>query len=100
MVPYNIRIYRKAQQDLEELVVYINQFHTETALSYYDEVTLAVETLKTTPERCPLVRDRALSLKGYRWLSVKNHVIFYTIKGKTVQIRRILYNKRQYKEIL
>ena len=97
---YNIKIYNKAQEDLSELVTYINHFYTETALSYYDDVIKSIESLTNMPERCPLVRDQILRLKGYRLIGVKNYIVFYVIKGKMVQIRRILYNKRQYKDLL
>lgn len=89
-----------AQSDLTELVTYINQFYAETALSYYDEVINAIGTLAQPLERCPWVSDETLRLKGYRWLGVKNYVIFYVIKERTVQIRRIMFNKRQYKDLL
>lgn len=48
------------------------------------------------PKRCPLVRNNALKVKGYRCLVVENDLVFYIIKENIVQIRRIIYNKRNY----
>ena len=42
----------------------------------------------------------ALAAKGYRYLIVENYLVFYVVAGDTVQIRRILYAKRNYRSIL
>ena len=52
------------------------------------------------PERCPKPKDLALAVKGYRYLIVKNYLVFYVIIGDTVQIRRILYARRDYRALL
>lgn len=100
MEHYNIRIFNKAQEDLIEIVNYINQFYTDTALKYYDDIVNTIGTLSYMPERCPFVKDDILRLKEYRWIEVKNYIVFFIIKGETVEIRRILYHKRQYKDLI
>jgi plasmid stabilization system protein ParE len=52
------------------------------------------------PERCPLAKDIQLRLRGYRMLLVKNYIVFYLVSDKTVEIRRILYARRQYEGLL
>ena len=52
------------------------------------------------PERCPRPKDLALAAKGYRYLIVKNYLVFYAVVGDTVQIRRILYARRDYWALL
>ena len=37
---------------------------------------------------------------GYRFLAVKNYLVFYVGIGDTVQIRRILYAKQDYIHLL
>ena len=100
MEQYNIRIYKKAQEDLEEIVKYLNQFYTETAMKYYDLVIVEISKLTMNPKRCALVREEVLRRKGYRYLLVNNYIVFFVIKETTVQVRRILYNKQQYKTFL
>ena len=39
-------------------------------------------------------------IKGYRYLIVGNYLVFYVIVGSVVQIRRILYARRDYKQLL
>ena len=52
------------------------------------------------PERCPRPKDLALAAKGYRYLIVKNYLVFYVVAGDTVQIRRTLYARRGYRALL
>ena len=48
---------------------------------------------------CPQILS-ALAAKGYRHLIVENYLVFYVVARDTVQIRRILYAKRNYRSIL
>ena len=36
----------------------------------------------------------------YRYLVVEKYLVFFVVIGNTVQIRRILYGRRQYGELL
>ncbi|HKL99660.1 MAG TPA: type II toxin-antitoxin system RelE/ParE family toxin [Mobilitalea sp.] len=100
MDQYSIRIYKKAQEDLEEIVLYLNRFYAETALKYYDLIVEKINGLSIAPKRCALVRDDSIRLKNYWYLLVENYIVLFMIKERTVQIRRILYNKREYEDIL
>jgi len=100
MEQYNVKIFPAAQNDLREAVKYINTLSPEAAIRYYDLIMEKAETLTAIPERCPLAKDTQLRLRGYRTLLVKNYVIFYVVNGKTVEIRRILYARRQYEGLL
>ncbi len=97
---YNVIIFPAAQNDLREIVDYLNTLSAEAAIQYYDSIVEKVGTLTTMPEPCPLAKDTQLRLRGYRTLLVKNYIVFYTINGKTVEIRRILYARRQYEGLL
>ena len=86
--------------DLNDIVSYLNTLSPQAAIRYYDLLVEKISSLVEMPERCPFVRNIALKAKGYRYLIVENYLVFFVIKGDTVQIRRILYNKRQYKWLL
>lgn len=83
-----------------DLIDYINTLSKEAALNDYDKLVSEIASLSTMPERCPRSRDLALAAKGYRYLVVGNYLFFYVIVGPAVQIRRILYAKRDYKQLL
>lgn len=97
---YNVRIYPAAEQDLLDIIDYLNTLSPQTALRYYDLLTEQIASLSAMPERCPHPRDLALTAKGYRYLIVKDYLVFYRIIGDTVQIHRILYGRRNYQPLL
>lgn len=100
METYKVKIYPAAKQDLLEIIDYLNTLSKEAALRYYDLLTEEIASLATMPERYPRPKDLALAAKGYRYLAVKNYLVFYVVSGDTVQIRRILYGHRDYLSLL
>lgn len=100
MEQYKVRIYPAAKQDLLDIIDYLNTLSPEAALRYYDLLTEEIASLSRMPERCPRPKDLALAAKGYRYLIVKDYLVFYVIAGSTVQIRRILYGRRDYQALL
>lgn len=100
MEHYNVRIFPTAKQDLLDLIEYLNTLSSETAQKYYDLLIAEIASLSELPERCPHPKDLALKAKGYRYLLVKNYYVFYVVKEDTVQIRRILYARRDYASLL
>ena len=100
MDKYEIRIYSNAKTDLKDIVSYLNTLSPPAALRYYDLIVEKIGSLAEMPERCPFVRDVVLKAKGYRYLNVENYLVFFVIKADVVQIRRILYGKRNYEWLL
>ena len=100
METYKIRIFPTARQDMEDVIAYLNTLSPDVALRYYDLLVDEIASLAKMPERCPRPKDLALAAKGYRYLIVKNYLVFYVVVGDTVQIRRILYARRDYQSLL
>lgn len=100
MGKYKIKIYSNAKMDLKDIVSYLNTLSPQTAIKYYDLLIEEIGSLAEMPERCSFVRDVALKAKRYRYLIVENYSVFFVIKADTVQIRRILYGKRNYEWLL
>ena len=100
MEKYDVKIFPSAQGDLREIAEYLNTLSAETAIRYYDLIIEKVGTLTNMPKRYPLARDTQLRLRGYRTLLIKNYIVFYAVKDRTVEIHRILYARRQYERLL
>lgn len=100
MERYNVKIYPAAKQDLLDIVDYLNTLSPDAALRYYDLLVEQIAGLSYMPERCPHPKDLALAAKGYRYLIVEKYLVFYVVAGDTVQIRRILYGRRDYGSLL
>lgn len=100
METYKVRIFPAAKVDLLEIIDYLNTLSSSAALRYYDLLTEEIASLSHMPERCPRPKDLALAAKGYRYLIVADYLVFYVIVGDAVQIRRILYGRRDYQGLL
>ena len=100
MEAYKIRIFPSAQRDLTEIVEYLNTLSPAAAQKYYDLIVSEIASLSSMPMRYPHPRDLALAAKGYRYMSVRNYLVFYIVSGDTVQIHRILYARRDYTRLL
>ena len=100
METYKVLIFPAAEQDLSDIVDYLNTLSPDVALRYYDLLTEEIASLAQMPNRCPKPRDLALAAKGYRYLSVKDYLVFYVVSGNTVEIRRIVYGRRNYQSFL
>lgn len=100
MAAYKVKIYPAAKQDLRDIVDYLNTLSQTAALRFYDKLVEEIGSLSEMPERYPKPRDLALAAKGYRYLIVGNYLVFYVVAGDTVQIRRILYGRREYLKLL
>lgn len=100
METYKVKIFPTAKRDMEDVISYLNTLSPDAALRYYDLLVEEIASLAKMPERCPRPKDLALAAKGYRYLIVKNYLVFYVVAGDTVQIRRILYARRNYQALL
>ena len=100
MEQYEAKIFPTAQNDLRDIAGYLNTLSSDAALKYYDLIVEQIGTLQMMPMRCALARDTQLRLRGCRLLLVENYIAFFVVNGNTVEIRRILYSKRQYQDLL
>ncbi len=97
MAKYKVIIFPAAKQDLTDIIEYLNTLSLEAAIKQYDEIVQKINRLSEMPTRCPLLKTNELRHKGYRALLVNNYLVFFIISGdNTVEIRRILYGRRQY----
>ena len=100
MEQYKVAISPTAQNDFLDITEHMSNSDPEEAARYYELFMEKVELLKTMPEVCPLAKDAQLRLRAYRMLSVENYIIFFVVNVNTVEIRRILYAKRQYERLV
>ncbi|MGI6648985.1 MAG: type II toxin-antitoxin system RelE/ParE family toxin [Bacillota bacterium] len=97
MEKYKLLIFPLAKQDLQEIVGELSQ---QAALKLYDDIIESIGSLEHMPLRYPLIKDPLLRAKGYRVMVVHRYLVFYIVKEKKVEIRRILYGKRQFEFLL
>jgi len=100
MEEYNVRISPAAQNDFLDIANHLSTLAPEETAQRYEWFMEKVRLLAAAPESCPIARDAQLRLRGYRMLPIDNHIIFYVINGKTIELRRILYSRRQYERFV
>ena len=103
---YRIDISEPAEDDLRDILRYISSqlLAPETSLELLETIDDAIQTLSLMPHRIPLVDDERLALLGYLILPVRNFLVFFSInetgKKKVVDVERVLYYRRDWKNLL
>lgn len=104
MTTYKIVIERTAENDLNDILSYIsNTLHEPTiAKKLYNEIKENFSNLKSMPHRHKIVNEEPYRSIGMRMLLIENYIAFYVVneERKTVHIFRILYNRRDWQQIL
>ena len=100
MADYKVKIYPTAQNDLLDIIEAVGAQSSDADVLSISAITEKLAALTTSPESHPLARDTLLRKRGYRTLQVDNYIAFFVIKGKSVELRRILCARRQYARLL
>jgi len=100
MEKYKLLIFPSAKQDLQDIIDYVNELSPDGAIKLYDEIVEKIGSLSQMPLRCPFVKNPLLKVKGYRVLVVNNYLLFFIVREKIVEIRRIIYGRRKYEFLL
>lgn len=95
---YKVVYLPKARSELEDAVVYIASelCAPEAAVALLDEVDRAVMQLKEMPYRHAIYPSLYALKNEVRFFPIKNYNVFYIVDEtrQTVEIRRILYQRR------
>jgi addiction module RelE/StbE family toxin len=101
MPKHLINITEAAEQDLAEIVEYISNDNPAAALKLAENIEQNILQLEDFPLIGVTPKNRRLTRKGYRILVVDSYLVFYVlVDNETVEIRRIISGKRDYKFLL
>jgi len=93
---YNVRLLRVAEDDLNEIVMYIASDRPSAAEAVANKIEKNLALLSKHPMLGRIPKEEELSRLGYRYLVVENYLIFYTIEEPTIYVHRILHGARDY----
>ena len=101
---YEIQITEPAENDLRAIGVYISKELLELSIAknIIAKIGQAIMKLEELPLRNALILDGEIALQGIRKILVDNYIVFYNVieENKTVTIIRILYNRRDWINLL
>ena len=90
--------------DVTETLEYISYTLNAPVASrnLFYEIDKKIKEIENNPYSCPLVHNDYLASKGFRWLGIKNYMMFYIIdeKRKRINLIRFLYGRRDWINIL
>lgn len=99
---YDLRFLSLFEEDLNEIVDYIafNLKNPTAAKRLVDDVEKAIYKRLT----CPLSFEPYHSVNNhpypYYQIQVKNFSVFYVVIGNTMEVRRIIYSRRDLTELI
>jgi len=98
---YAVNITQNAEDDLDEIILYIAQDNTQAALRILDRLQKKILSLKNFPERgrwVPELLDK--NIKDYRELIESPWRIIYKIDDNDVYILMVIDGRRNVGDIL
>ena len=99
---FDIRFTPQAITDLDEIKHYVadDLLNPQAAESLISLIFDKIRVLSSFPLTGAQIRSELSSLKGYRFLIIKNYLVFYRTEESFVSIIRILYARRDYLALL
>jgi len=101
---YKLRYLKLAQTDLLDIVSYISGqlYAPQAATELVDKLDKTISRLEQFPFSGHPYTNKHKLEDGYRVLVVENYLVFYIVYDSDgiVEIRRIIYVKRNYEKLL
>lgn len=98
---YDLRILPPAQHELEEIALLHRELSgAASARNITDGLYNAMERLTVFPLSAPTIRDAELRRMGFRYVVVKNYLLFYRLIGDTVFVYHIVHGRTDYPTLL
>ena len=97
---YEIRLLQVAEDDLREIINYIALDNPAAATALLDKIENSLSGLISFPLLGKIPAEEALAGMGYRFLTVNNYLVFYTVKEQIIWVHRIIHGARNYISLL
>jgi len=98
-----LRIRPAAETDVDDAALYIAQDNLPAALRFYDAVDRTFRLIRETPNRWPRCEFDHPQLADVRKRAVdgfKNYLVFYSVRGRNVDVIRVLHGARDIPSVL
>jgi toxin ParE1/3/4 len=85
-----------AQRDLLESLKYIQKDSPASAQPWLARIDNTLSRLGSFPFSGAIPKDVRLARLGYRMVAIGEHLAFYVVRTKSVEVRRVVHGKRRY----
>ncbi len=97
---YTLRYLPIAQDDLVSIFDYIAQDSPNRALSFVEKLDQRIGRLEQHPNLGRVPRHPKLREFGYRVLIVESYLVFYIIRGQTIEVHRVVHGSRNLDHLI
>ncbi len=97
---YGLRYLPVAVDDLVSIFDWIAGDSPGNAAAFKEKLDQRIRRLQTYPFLGRVPRDEQLKDSGYRVLVIESHLAFYVVRGRTVEIHRVLHGSRDLEDLL
>ncbi len=97
---YRLRYLPVAVDDLVSIFDWIANDSPANAGAFIDKIDQRLGSLQTHPFLGRIPRDEKLQHAGYRVLVIESYLAFYIVRGKTVEIHRVVHGSRNLDDII
>ena len=97
---HHLRYLPSAQDDLLSIFDWIEEDSPKTALAFVQELDDRIGSLENHPLFGRVPRHGRLRSYGYRVLIVESYLVFYVVRGQTVEIHRVVHGSRDLDHLI
>jgi toxin ParE1/3/4 len=97
---YTLRYLPVAVDDLVSIFDWIASDSRANAAGFLEKLDERIGNLRTHPLIDHAPRDETLKNSGYRVLVVESYLVFYVIRGRLVEIHRVIHGSRNLDDII
>ena len=97
---YTLRYLPVAVDDLISIFDWLADDSPTNAAVFAEKLDQRIGNLQTHPFLGHIPHDEKLKNSGYRILVIESYLVFYIVRGKTVEIHRVVHGSRNLEDIL
>ncbi len=97
---YSIRYLPVAVDDLLSIYDWIAADNPARAVSFAEKLDKRIGSLAAHPSLGRIPRNEKLRAFGYRVLVIESYLVFYLIRGRIIEIHRVIHGSRHIDDMI
>ena len=97
---YTLRYLPASQDDFLSILDYIARDKAGRAASFIEELDRRISLLEEQPLLGRIPRHPKLRVYGYRVLILDAYLVFYIVRGETIEIHRVIHGSRNLDHLI